>query len=200
MLVKRWGKFSLKAKKRIENRLINGRKPFAKEKEDEYIERRSWASLRRILWLVNKGINFSFDVNKELAKLKHLVPEWKDEYANKAAASHESRSGSVHFETGCSDLIDESISNLLNKAEEIRGDKSRIWVEKDPFVGLVAEQPVLALKALDYEAKNNKYREWAWRTFLNSDARKSDTIQFAEIIAEMVSSIPNLDKPEPKRF
>ncbi len=47
------------------------------------------------------------------------------------------------------------------------------------------------MKALDYEAKNKKYREWAWRKFLNSDARKSDTIQLAEMIAEMVSTIPN---------
>lgn len=191
VLVKRWRGFSLKVKKRIENRLIKGRKPFPKEKENEDTEHRAWTSLKRILWLVRKGIKFTFDVEKEVMTLKHLVTGWNDDYANTAAASHELRIVSVNIEIGCSDLIEESISNLLDKAEEIRGGKTGNWLEKDPFAGLVVEQPILALKALNYETQNNKYREWAWGAFLTSDVRKSDTIRLAETIAEMVSTFPN---------
>lgn len=64
-------------------------------------------------------------------------------------------------------------------------------VENDPFAGLSAQHPVLAFSALNNAAKRGDYPEWAWRTFLNSEARKNDKPRFSALIADRMSKYPN---------
>jgi hypothetical protein len=64
-------------------------------------------------------------------------------------------------------------------------------VENDPFAGLATELPVRAFSALVTAAKRDEYPEWAWRTFLNSTARKQDKPKLSALIAERISRCPN---------
>jgi hypothetical protein len=119
------------------------------------------------------------------------VPEWKEEYAASAAASMEVSGGHIQTDKKCSALLSEPLNTLLSKAAELRGRTHALsFVENDPFAGLASERPVRAFAALNNSAKRNDYPEWAWRTFLNPEARKSDKPKFSALVAERISRLP----------
>jgi len=190
VLKKRWNDFSVAAKKRLERRLLRGPAHWKEEEKNEYAERRAWVSLNRINWLAANGCRFNFDVNAESVRLRRLAPKWQPQYADKAAASMESRGGSVRIDTDFSALLSESLETLLGKAAELSGRTDDWLKESDPFAGLAREQPDLAFAALDNSAKRHDYPEWAWRKFLNPEARKADNPDFSARIAASLSRLP----------
>ena len=191
VLAKRWKDLQLDAQKEIEVRLLNGREKYPDEVEDEYKERNAGGILNRITWLENNGCHFSFDVQTETKKLLTCVPWWKPEYATEAIRSMEGQGGFVRTDTGHSSLIHEPLSSVLTKSLELSGRTEEFLVEKAPFSGLSVEHPVRAFSALTDAARRNEYPEWAWRTFLNSEARKKDQPKFSALIAERIARCPD---------
>ena len=191
VLAKRWRDLREQTRKKIENRLIQGRPKWDNEDYTEFEERKAWATLNRLHWLANKGCKFTFDLNAETKKLQRFATEWKPEYTEKAAESMEGRGGWVKTETEHSALIDEPLDSILAKARELSGKAEDFLVENDPFAGLSSEHPVRAFSALSDAAKRGEYPEWAWRTFLKAEARKSDKHKFSALIAERISRYPD---------
>ena len=66
-------------------------------------------------------------------------------------------------------------------------------MERCSFSGLVEEKPARALAALHLSAKNGEYPEWAWRTFLAAEARKSDSPRLVRLTAKRLLSYPQKD-------
>ena len=190
VLAKRWNDFSAPVKRRLEKRLLRGRSRLEGEKRAEYTKRRAWLSLSRIHWLQAHGCGFTFDVNAESAKLREFAPEWQQQYAMNAAASMEGRGGWVRTDKEYSALLTEPLDTLLSKAAELSGREHEMLVRSDPFAGLASERPVRAFLALVISGKRNDYPEWAWRTFLYSEARKTDKPKFSALIAERLSRLP----------
>ena len=191
VLARRWNDFSTTAKKRLERRLLRGRPCFKREEKADYPKRRASLSLNRIHWLKAHSCRFTFNVKTESTKLHKFVPEWKEEYAASAAASMEVSGGHIQTDKKCSALLSEPLNTLLSKAAELRGRTHALsFVENDPFAGLASERPVRAFAALNNSAKRNDYPEWAWRTFLNPEARKSDKPKFSALVAERISRLP----------
>jgi len=190
VLEKRWNDFPVVLKKRLERRLLRGPSRRQEEKKEEFIERRAWSSLNRIHWLANHGCQLSFNLEEVTNKLRKLIPRWKKKNAEKAAATMEGSSGWVRTDTEYSDLITEPLDTLLSKAAELSGTIRAKFVERDPFAGLSSKRPVRAFSALNKSAKRNEYPLWAWRTFLNSDSRKTDKPKFSALIAERISRLP----------
>ena len=191
VLAKRWRDLREQTRKEIENRLLRGRTKRDGEDDAEFEERKAWATLNRLHWLANKGCKFTFDLDAGTKKLQSFATEWKPEYAEKAAKSMESRGGWVKTETEHSVLLDEPLDSILAKARELSGKAEDFLVDNDPFAGLSAEHPVRAFSALTDAAKRDEYPEWAWRTFLNAEAQKSDKSKFSALIAERISRYPN---------
>jgi hypothetical protein len=191
VLAKRWRDLREQTRKEIENRLIQGRTKWNDEDDAEFEERKACATVNRLRWLANKGCKFTFDLDAETKKLQSLAPEWKPEYAEKATESMEGRGGWVKTETEHSALLYEPLDSILAKARELSGKAEDFLVENDPFAGLSAEHPVRAFSALTDAAKRDEYPEWAWRTFLNAEARKNDKPKFSALIAERISRYPN---------
>ncbi|MBW2739201.1 MAG: SIR2 family protein, partial [Deltaproteobacteria bacterium] len=191
VLAKRWRDLREQTQKKIENRLIQGRTKWDGEDDAEFEEHKAWAILNRLRWLANKGCKFTFDLDAETKKLQSLAPEWKPEYAKKAAESIEGRVGSVKTETEHSALLYEPLDSIFTKACELSEKAEDFFIKNDPFAGLSAEHPVRAFSALTDAAKRDEYPEWAWHTFLNAEARKSDKPKFSVLIAERISRYPN---------
>jgi len=190
-LAKRWSDFSGRVKTKLGSRLLNGPPKLVAEEVDEYKERRAWWTLNRIEWLRSRGCEFDFDVNGESRKLRVIVPKWQPEYARKAADSLESRGGWVQTDTEPEALLKVPLSKVLDKAKELSGRNHELLVDRDPFAGLASNRPMRALSALTISAKHKDYPTWAWRTFLNSEARKSDKPKLSAFIAERVSGFPS---------
>ncbi len=179
ILEKRWNDFPKTTRTRLERRLKQGPLPWESEKKKEYIDRRAWTILNWLHWLAEHGCKFSFDLNKISEKLRKQAPEWQRQYAAKAADSLEGRGGFIERETEYSSVLSEPPETILQKAREFSGTDFDRLMENDPFAGLSAERPDLALAALVSNAGCNDYPEWAWRTFLYAEARKNDPSDFS---------------------
>ncbi len=119
-----------------------------------------------------------------------LHPNGSPQFAASAAASMESRGGWIQTDTSYATLLDEPLDTLINKAAETSGHKYK-RLESDPFKGLAFERPIRAFLSLVVSARHNDYPEWAWRTFLNPEARKSDKPRFTAVIAERLCRAPS---------
>jgi hypothetical protein len=189
-LAKCWPDFSPAVRAQLGRKLLDGPSPREGKEDAECTERRAWASLDRIHWLKSRGCEFDFDINTESARLRALAPQWQPQYAEHAAASMEARGGAVETDPDHAALLAVPLADVLSRAAELSGRTHEWFVERNPFAGLASQRPVRAFAALTNAAKRNDYPEWAWRTFLNAEARKSDKPRFSALIAERLSRLP----------
>jgi len=82
------------------------------------------------------------------------------------------------------------LAAVLDEAAKMSGRATEGLLERRPFAGLAAERPVRALGALVHSAKRKIYPVWAWRTFLESEARKQDRLRLSAVIASRVAQLP----------
>lgn len=190
VLAKRWADLPPKYKTELEARLVQGPPRWEEEGEAEYSERNAGYSLTRIHWLRSQGCEFGFDFDELSSRLRERAPAWRLQYAENAVASMEGRGGWVQTNTEYAALLDVPLGRLLDRAKELSGRTHDMLVETDPYAGLSAMRPVRAFAALTKSAKLSSYPEWAWRTFLHSEARKTDKPRLFKLIAEHISRFP----------
>ena len=191
VLSKRGQELSNESRAGIEGRILMGPPRRKDEEGAQFAKRRASVSLSRLIWLSENGCKLTVDLEAETERLRALAPEWKPEFAAKAAASMDGGSGWVKTETDHSSLIDEPLSSILSKASELSGRTDDFRVERDPFLGLSTKRPVRAFAALTGAARRQEYPEWAWRTFLNPKARETDGPRFSALIGERISRFPD---------
>lgn len=184
----RWNDLPVTAKSQIGNRLLRGPLDSGGLEEVRFAERAAWASLNRLHWLVANGCVFSFDLEHESKALQARSPDWQLAYAKKAVESMSMQGGMVRTETEHSTLLNESLSTVLATAQAMSGHGTDFLVNNDPFAGLCADRPVRAFNTLTCAAKRDEFPEWAWRKFLNSDARKNDKPKLVALIARRLCS------------
>lgn len=183
----RWNTLSVPSRKSIEVRLLEGPPRWREEEDVHFFERRAWSIANRLMWLRDQGCGFQFDFEAVITPLRTQAPMWQPEYAQRAAASLEGRSGMVRTETEHSGLEGIPIDAILEKALELSGHRGAQFVEYHPFAGLSGDQPVRAFAALRFEAKRMQYPEWAWRAFLDPDRRKDDRERLTAYVAERIA-------------
>lgn len=181
--VARWKELDQCSRSIIENRILQGPKPWETEDEDGFKERKARNILDRVTWLKKNGCELTLDTDK----LRDDVPEWKPEHAEDAARSFEARGGIVTKNTDYSLLADEPLASILERASELSGRQADFLVDEDPFLGLSQEKPIRAFNALTYLSKKGNIVDWAWNTFLYAEGRKDDKPKFVALIAEHLS-------------
>lgn len=191
VLAERWPKLRSAVRKSIEQRLLKGRKRWLGEKTTDFKKRRAWATLQRMQWLMDSGCKFSSGVAERMKLLREAASDWKSEYSAKAVESLESRGGTVRTNTNHDALAIAPLSSIIVRAKELSGRSDDFLVENDPFSGLAAQRPVRAFSALNHAARCGDFPEWAWRRFLNSEARKNDKARFVRLIGERLASYPD---------
>jgi hypothetical protein len=189
VVARRWSNFSGAVKTTLGKRLLDGPPKWTGEENDKYEERRAWSSLNRIEWLHSRDCKFDFDIAAERLKLSERAPRWQRDYADKTAESMEMRGGWVRTDTEHKVLLEVPLAEVLDKANELSGRTDEMLVEKNPFTGLASSRPVRAFSALTIAGKNDKYPQWAWQTFLDSETRKSDKPKLSALIAERAARL-----------
>jgi hypothetical protein len=190
VIARRWTDLPTKDKTAIGERLLKGPPRWEEENDLDYAERRAGHSLTRIYWLKSHGCEFEFNFDEVDSKLRQESPKWQEQYAENAAASMDGRGGRVQTNTEYAALLNVPLDSLLDKAKELSGRTDDFLVETKPYAGLSSARPVRAFAALTHSAKLQNYPEWAWKTFLNSDARKSDKPKLSALIAERIARLP----------
>lgn len=191
-LSKRWSEFSPVVRRRLERKLLKGRSRWKGEKKDEFVEQRASQILSRFHWLAAHGCKFSFDINSETARLKAEAKLWDEQYATAAASSLTSRVGWVRTETESDALLQVPLSEVLTTAKALSGRRGEFFVEYDPYAGLATARPVRALAALG-AAKDGYDTTWAWKAFLNAQARKEDKQRLILLIAAKLLRLSDKD-------
>ena len=184
----RWNGLSVETRKVIEQRILVGPIQWENEENEAFKERKSWSTVNLLNWMDRNGCQLELDIKATTDQLRREAPNWKPEFADGAARSLEGRVGWVKTELEHSTLLREPLDSTLSKAAELAGRKVGVeFVEYDPFAGLSLDHPVRALAALRVAAKKDDFPEWAWRTFLSSERRKSDKPKLSRFIAECIA-------------
>lgn len=191
ILAERWETLDDTSRELIEQKLLIGPKQWPHEKNVDFDRRRALSILNRLQWLKNKKYKLSARTIKQMQLLRSAAPDWQEVNGESAADSMEGRSGCVSINTSHEGLAETHLSQILLRAKEGSGRSDNLLVENDPFSGLGAEQPVRAFTALTYAAKQNDFPEWAWQSFLFSNARKEDKARLTWLIAERLARYPN---------
>lgn len=192
-LVARWKELDQFSRSTIENRILQGPKLWKTEDESRFKERKARNILDRVTWLEQNGCELTIATGKLVDRLRGDTPEWKPEHAKDAARSFEIRSGIVKKNTDYSLLADEPIASILERASELSGRQADFLIDEDPFLGLSEEKPIRAFNALTCSAKKGNILDWAWDTFLYSEARMNDKPRFMALIAERLSGFTSDD-------
>jgi hypothetical protein len=191
-LRRRWNQIAAPTKRSIERRLLQGGTRWKREPTKDYRKRRASAILGRIHYLHSGGCDFSFDLDAVTERLRQDYPDWKQEWASKAAFAMGMRSGFVSTDKRSDDLQDKPLNEILDAAAQSSGrSPDEFFVERDPYAGLCEVKPVLAFGALNAAAKAGKYPEGPWQTFLNNENSKRDRARFVALIAGRLSRVPD---------
>jgi SIR2-like domain len=185
-LARRWNGLDIETRSVIEERILLGPDRWHDESDDDFISRGAWATANLLNWMNENECRLILDLAAVTSELSKKAPDWKPEYAQNAAHSFEARGGWVRTETEHSVLLEVPLASTLSTALEHAGRRGLELVEFDPFAGLSSEHPVRAFSAMRQAAKRGDYPEWAWRTFLNSERRKTDKPKFSALIAEQI--------------
>jgi hypothetical protein len=188
VLARRWCQLSIDSRTSLEKRLLAGRARWTTESEEEFLERNAWLTLNNLYWLASQGCCFTFDLAAKTERLRQHAPNWTEKQIKTAARSLGSQGGFVSYNEDYTPLLNEGLSTILSKSQELSGRSEDFLIENAPFAGLCAAKPVRAFSALTHAAKNAEFPKWAWESFLYSPARDKDKSKFSAFIAARIAS------------
>jgi len=113
------------------------------------------------------------------------------ELAAAAAASHEPRGGHLRTDKTYSDLLTAPLGSVLSVAALRFGREYGLLLERNPFAGLAAQQPVRALAAITRTIDGQEHVRWGWQTLLSFQARQHDKPRFVVLLARRLAHVPD---------
>jgi hypothetical protein len=173
MLVKFWGQFTANARAQLEERIIKG--PVDNVNLNVYqAYDGQYATIDFLLGLRDGGCSLSrtsLDRLDELKKIEGL----DDDLASTSFRNTVRRAGWVNTDKDASLLIGCELKDVIKISLERMPRIVNGFVEERPFVGLVEQKPLRALKSLILESKTASYPLVLWQELLsewpNTDAR-----------------------------
>lgn len=180
---RRWSDLSGDDRNRIEQRLRTGGYPWRDEDAETETQRNAFERLTYLYWLSRNGVDFSFNIDAEMAGLRGIAPQWEERFGNRAAEGNVSRAFMVGTDTDPGQLLQTPLSEILAKAQENDRIDFEARVQREPFKGLSNERPVRALAALTDAGRRGEAPSWAWSHFLQSERRAEDPLRMIRVIA-----------------
>ncbi len=174
----------------VEELILSGPPRWTEEDPSEYESRRNFRSATILKWLTRNGCALSDHAQAEFVRLKQALPDWKDEYAVKAADSQEGRGGWISTDTDSSGLESLPVAKVIERARQLAGRSSESFlIELDPFAGYCERYPEKALEALSIAAASGDNATNEWSKFLETKLRAEDDPSFKLGIAAVLSGL-----------
>jgi hypothetical protein len=190
-LEKRWASLPQPARRQLEARILKGPERWPKMSKVEFEPHRISTILDRLYWLHQHQCSFTFDLESVSARLKAKAPNWRPDFASKAAASHEPRGGFVHADKTYAELLAIPVGSVLSVAARRRYREHGLLLEHDPFAGLVADRPIRALAAITRTTNGQEHVRWGWQSLLSFQARQHDKPRFVVVLARRLARVPD---------
>ena len=189
LIVDRWSEFSMESRKFLAERILEGPDPLP-HWSDENRTKEYAAIYARYLEL--KGCNLPNDSKDRLSNIISVISDWDDGWARSIVIGGRSHSGWVKQDSSAEEILDLPIAEVIPKTKEIMKRNWGSFTQKNPFEGLVREDPQKALDALMYEGKKGYYPQAFWSnliTLLPEDIP-------LKLRRDFLHSIKNLPKDE----
>ena len=192
LLGERWQGFSTDRRKRIEERIVNGRERFASESDEIYERRKLIQSAAILGWLMRKGCDLGSDALATLASLREIFPDWRPELEEDADDDRGKVGRLVRTIPDPSVLLDATLPQVIPLAREHTTFSFSEHTDHEPFKGLVKQWPIRALAALTFQAQKDDYPLKFWKSALEEwpdEASPRATWLFGAVLAGLPSSV-----------
>ena len=191
LLVDRWQEFGTEQRKRIEERIVNGRERYVWEADEVFEHRKLNQSARILGWLASKGCNLGSDAEATLDSFSEIYPDWSPEL-EEAADDDEAKEGRfVTINPDPTVLLDSPLSQVIPLAREHTTFSFSEHTDFEPFKGLVKQWPDRALDSLTFQAQKDEYPLKFWKSALvewPDEASPRATWLFGAVLAGLPSS------------
>ena len=186
----RWPDFSAGERLRFEERLRTTSYPWSDDTQGGRARAEAHFRLDRLHWLRGQGINFSFDVDAEVAGLRSIADGWTERSGEEAAASNEPVVRTVGTDPDPTSIEHGPVSEIFDRARKAGESDPFDFVEHRPFTGLAEKRPARALAALGQAARKGEVPVRFWSAFLYSEQRKTDRPRLVHAISARLESLP----------
>jgi len=186
----RWAQLPSPARSDLEVRLRTGGYPWRKEIPGGVERAVAHDRLSRLHWLSSQHVQFTFDLQAEMARLRVMAPEWTTRAGDEAAASRAPFVFSIDTDEAADPLLATPIPDILTEALEAERMGFFARVQREPFRGLSKHRPARALAALTHVGRKGEAPRFAWSAFLSADTRKGDTPRMISTIAARLIRLP----------
>lgn len=186
----RWSELPSQARRALEVRLRTGAYPWSKEVHGGLERAVAYDRLNRLHWLSSQGVQFTFDLDAELAELRAAAPEWTTRAGDAAADSRAPVVYSIQTDDAAEALLETPIPDILTEAHEAGRMDFFSQVQREPFRGLSKRRPIRALGALTHVGRKGEAPRSAWSAFLSTDTRKNDTGRLISTIVGRLIRLP----------
>ena len=166
LLRARWADFPEEQRTAIEHRIADGDPSLGEDACEEDSKRRSIESATMFGWLLLQGLSLTAAALQRLKLLRSADANWKPEWDERAASSHDGVGGIVREETDPSCLIGLPLDQILRVASENTRSPLFELVRYCPFDGFVAAHPARAVAALTHASRQGEYPAQYWRSAL----------------------------------
>ena len=163
----RWSEFGNGPARKIESRIVKGRKPWRDEKKHDYRTRVRTTAATILEWLDRNKCQLSRQTLRRVQRLKAHIPNWRDSQADSPDRGLDSRSGFTETDTDPTVLLDTPLSQVAALAEQYSHEDPFATVHHQPFQGLVQTRPRRALIALRLEMRHGRLHRRLWSSLLN---------------------------------
>lgn len=181
-----WSSLTENQRSQIEIRILNG-PPKYEDDDSEYQKRVARYAAIELGWLKQKGIELTLETEKLLTSLHKVDSFWQAEWIDSADQTvPKAIRGFITKDENHTSLLGLEESKIIETASKISGKRSG-FEEKDPFRGLVKENPQKAFSALVHSSKRGEWPMFFWQTLLNifpDDAPANLAFEISEAIVE----------------
>ena len=150
---------------------------------------RSIESATILGWLQLQGLTLSSSTLKRLDDLRRADPNWKPEWDEYAASSHDGRGGIVRNETNPGSLMRVPLDSVIPVATENTHSPVGELVSYRPFDGFVATRPARAVSALTHASRRGHYPTQFWNSVL-TNLPDHVPLRLRIVLAERIARLP----------
>lgn len=167
LLTDRWEEFSKEKQNKIIERIVTGPKELPYSFEEELPKEREMLAARYARYLEMHGCELSAIHSNRLNVMIKSIPDWDDSWATSVVISWGIRSGWVSTDEQPDVISSLPVHEIIPKIKELLKRDDNSFTNRQPFIGLIKENPRKALSALTIAGKNGDYPKEFWSPMIS---------------------------------
>ncbi|EAO3108651.1 hypothetical protein E3I62_22515 [Salmonella enterica] len=167
LLTDRWEEFSQENQNRIIEHILTGPNHLLYFPEEDIPKQREILAARYASYLELNGCKMTTIHHDQLTAMVKRIPDWNDGWATSVVINWGSRTGWVRTDEKPDIILDLPANEIIPKVKEILKREDDSFTSRQPFVGLIKENPRKALSALAIAGRSGDYPKEFWSPMIS---------------------------------